>query len=908
MFLGLSTIAQRSDGFFRNNEDTYDNRDAISIWAATNGIQNDDFGESPLGSGLLILTAAGAGYAISRRHRSRKNASNASKTALLLAIAILLGISSCKKKTVEPIAPSGGNQVAITLNVGGGSKAEVDPPHVSFKTGDQILVAYDGKYVGTITHNGTYFSGNIDATGDNTKPLYFYFLGNKDAGTLTAGTTTSCTVNISDQTGYPTLPVISFSASDQNFTGAGSYTASLHNKASLMKFSVTTPSNSPICITGMNNKVIIDFTKATNDAQNNGFTYDKEDGGIIKLKGGSGSPAEKWAIVLPQTELAASSAGSIYAQSGTYTTFTGSRPTIHAIEANRYYHEGDDIITMTVNTATDIIDFGDITANTTIATGKTVIGTLDNNVQISIAAGATVTLNGVNINGSGTWSTGNYAGLNCLGDATIILADGTTNIVKGFNVDYPGIHVPSGSTLTIRGTGSLNASSNGWGAGIGGGYKGDNTINCGNIIISGGTVTATGGGFASGIGSGGNGCSCGTITISGGTVTATGGQYAAGIGSGYNESSCGAITISGGTVEATGGNDGEYGNAGVGIGSSDLSSCGAITIQNTVTRVTATKGGSSVTNSIGAGDYGTCGTVTIGGTVYWNGSAYQNDGATYLTTSPLVYPTPAPSAPTGAIDGLFSVSSTKKVYFSQGNLQATTTDLGDNWTWQFAEHQWDYIGGRSQGGSEPQTGNNYINGNGTLSANGTVDLFCWSTNATYYGIHNGIYTSNYSGDFYDWGNAIGSGWRTLTPAEWGYLINTRTTTSGVRYAKAKVNNVNGLILLPDDWSTSYYALSSTNTVDAAFTDNEIDASTWASSLEAHGAVFLPAAGKSRRVDENNIIVAESEFVGYYWSTVPYDDEYDDKAYQLVFFPAVVEPSGHSTKNLGFSVRLVKDAN
>ena len=302
-------------------------------------------------------------------------------------------------------------------------------------------------------------------------------------------------------------------------------------------------------------------------------------------------------------------------------------------------------------------------------------------------------------------------------------------------------------------------------------------------------------------------------------------------------------------------------------------------------------------------------TVTASG--YSNGTCDVPAVTNNMLYSTGVGVTLTASAPTGAINGLFSVSSTKQVYFSQGNLQAvgtTSSSPSSGWTWQFAEHQYDYIGGRSQGGSEPQTGNNYINGNGTLSANGTVDLFCWSTNATYYGIHNGIYTSNYSGDFYDWGNAIGSGWRTLTPAEWGYLINTRTTTSGVRYAKAKVNNVNGLILLPDDWSTSYYALSSTNTVDAAFTDNEIDASTWASSLEAHGAVFLPAAGKSRRVDENNIIVAESEFVGYYWSTVPYDDEYDDKAYQLVFFPAVVEPSGHSTKNLGFSVRLVKDAN
>ncbi|MDY6437477.1 MAG: hypothetical protein SPK72_07900, partial [Bacteroidales bacterium] len=67
--------------------------------------------------------------------------------------------------------------------------------------------------------------------------------------------------------------------------------------------------------------------------------------------------------------------------------------------------------------------------------------------------------------------------------------------------------------------------------------------------------------------------------------------------------------------------------------------CASITIANTVTSVTATKG-EFATNSIGAGNNGTCGTVTIGGTIYWDGSAYQNGGDTYLPTSPLVYPAP----------------------------------------------------------------------------------------------------------------------------------------------------------------------------------------------------------------------------------------------------------------------------
>ena len=216
------------------------------------------------------------------------------------------------------------------------------------------------------------------------------------------------------------------------------------------------------------------------------------------------------------------------------------------------------------------LDLATVTAATTVEDGYTVTGTLGANVKISIADGATVTLDGVTINGVSDYSYA-WAGITCLGDATIILSG--TNTVKGFYEDYPGIFVPENKTLTIQGDGSLTASSNGYGAGIGGGYE----IACGNITIEGGTVNAQGGVYAAGIGGGYYG-PCGTVSITGGTVTATGGNYAAGIGSGY-QSSCGTVTITGG-----------------------------------VTSVTATKG-SNAPNSIGAGDDGTCGTVTIGGTV-----------------------------------------------------------------------------------------------------------------------------------------------------------------------------------------------------------------------------------------------------------------------------------------------------
>jgi len=74
------------------------------------------------------------------------------------------------------------------------------------------------------------------------------------------------------------------------------------------------------------------------------------------------------------------------------------------------------------------------------------------------------------------------------------------------------------------------------------------------VNIIGGTVTATGGGYASGIG-GGYESAGGTVNISGGTVMATGGNNGSAIGGG-NKGSGGTVNISGGTVMATGGNNG----------------------------------------------------------------------------------------------------------------------------------------------------------------------------------------------------------------------------------------------------------------------------------------------------------------------------------------------------------------
>lgn len=268
-----------------------------------------------------------------------------------------------------------------------------------------------------------------------------------------------------------------------------------------------------------------------------------------------------------------------------------------------------------------------------------------------------------------------------------------------------------------------------------------------------------------------------------------------------------------------------------------------------------------------------------------------------------VYNVKKTQAPAGAINGKFSVSSTKQVYFSKGNLQATTTDLGTSWNWHFADNQWDYIGGRSYGGSETETGNNFINGNGSVSAAGTVDLFGWSTSATYYGIHNSDSPSTYSGDFVDWGATMGTGWFTLETNEWVYLFYTRTastvgSTANGRYAAATVNSVAGVILFPDSYThpSGVTVPVSVNYAEAAYTVNSYSGADW-TAMENAGAVFLPAAGNRG---------GSSVYYGsnvYYWSSSPYGTH---NAYNVYFQSGWLELPNSSTRDYGYSVRLVRD--
>lgn len=310
-------------------------------------------------------------------------------------------------------------------------------------------------------------------------------------------------------------------------------------------------------------------------------------------------------------------------------TWSSSDPSVVAVDASGHVtalSKGRATITANSNgyKATCEVTVGiflaNVTANKEFTDGDILMGTLASNVKLSIAPGATITLQNASINGvNGAYD---WAGITCTGDATIILKG--TNVVRGFHRFYPGIFIPKYYTLTIQGDGNLTATpcdgggGSATGAGIGGAFipfvagihipaDGD----CGNIVIKGGDITAVGGGSAAGIGAAPD-HNCGNITISGGNVTAIGGSYAAGIGSAHvsGETSlfgCGDITISGGVVKATGGMMGAGIGSGMGYPSS-LSFCGNILISSGA--VEATGGGS--TPGIGTGcNFSQCGTITI---------------------------------------------------------------------------------------------------------------------------------------------------------------------------------------------------------------------------------------------------------------------------------------------------------
>ncbi len=262
-----------------------------------------------------------------------------------------------------------------------------------------------------------------------------------------------------------------------------------------------------------------------------------------------------------------------------------------------------------------------------------------------------------------------------------------------------------------------------------------------------------------------------------------------------------------------------------------------------------------------------------------------------------------PSAFTVAAEG-------KQVAFSQGNLQCTLS--ATDTTWSFADYQTEMLGTDNvTGGTESYDATYGYSKSGSALAD-KIDLFGWngSTGTAQWGISTSTSTSDYAGDFMDWGtNTIGTNapntYRTLTKDEWEYLINTRANANekkGVaRIQLSDTEYANGLILLPDSWTCPEgvifkSGIASEWSIEAYATYQTFTLAEW-QKLEAAGAVFLSAPGC-----RYGLSVYHVRYYGGYWSATAGGS---NDAYNL-YFHSYEAYAVSSDRVYGQAVRLVQD--
>ena len=230
-----------------------------------------------------------------------------------------------------------------------------------------------------------------------------------------------------------------------------------------------------------------------------------------------------------------------------------------------------------------------------------------------------------------------------------------------------------------------------------------------------------------------------------------------------------------------------------------------------------------------------------------------------------------------------------QIRFSLGNLQYNPT----NNKWRFAPNQWNNM----------LQSNQYI---WSITYSGWLDLFGWGTG-------NDPLSANTNGSEYasytEWGkNKIGSDdrntWRAPTTAEWDYIFNKRADASS-KYGAAKVNDVGGLVILPDLWELpadcKFTPGMVTGGYDWYYATNVYSTTQW-EKMEKAGAIFLPAGGY-RYYNGNKHVYTDN--VGYYWTSTPTNDIYY-RAYNLYFTAYSLDAEKTFGRYFGCSVRLVKD--
>ena len=280
--------------------------------------------------------------------------------------------------------------------------------------------------------------------------------------------------------------------------------------------------------------------------------------------------------------------------------------------------------------------------------------------------------------------------------------------------------------------------------------------------------------------------------------------------------------------------------------------------------------------------------------------------------------------PKNCIPGLFSVSDDKQVFFSKGNLQYNASESPK---WQFAKHQYDVC--HTTGDN---VGDDYKDWKDGEKYKWT-DLFGWGmwlekntlTDDNYAENIDPLKTSKgkdylffeangsktvYQGDLNDLGrSAIGSDWTTFTNKELCYLFSYNSSSlgnytndiRGGKYGEGTVDNVHGVILLPDDWTYPTDLSESSTSKDkfksgSSAWSNSYTAADW-DKMEANGAVFLPAAGYRDGTD-----VYDVGDGGLYWSSSALREFH---AKYLLFYSDYVRPDDGYDRYSGQSVRLVR---
>ena len=288
----------------------------------------------------------------------------------------------------------------------------------------------------------------------------------------------------------------------------------------------------------------------------------------------------------------------------------------------------------------------------------------------------------------------------------------------------------------------------------------------------------------------------------------------------------------------------------------------------------------------------------------------------YYANSDAALEVTAGDLPEGTLKGIFSISETRKVRFSQGNLQYQASTN----TWRFAEHQHDFVGDAIAGSvyvGEVKSNNAYI----ADSYTGWIDLFGWGT---WSGMPNQMkptQTEKYHwlyewiGDAYFHGtiaNSADNDWFTVSQEQMNCLLNTRNTTTinnveNARYSLAIINTddapVKGVILFPDSYvggNPEGVVWNTINHVNSTYAQGTQCTTAGWNALNAYGCVFLPAVG-----GRDGTSVGNAGERGWYASSTVTPDISGDSEYALYFYSGCIYIAS-SKKWGGNAVRLIHD--